>query len=125
MKYLLLLFITLPLISFSQTNKNSEKKVNPLALYTNPEFIGGQKALNSYINEHFNTPKTSTFKGEIIVKFFINENGEVKTPSVLKGLSKQLDKKALKIIAEMPNWNPGTQNGKTVKVMYAYTFKIK
>ncbi len=127
MKFLLLLLIALPLSSFSQSKIEAEKKVHPLALFTVPEFIGGQDALTDYIDQHFKiTKKDVKFKTntEIIVKFFIGSDGSISKASILKGASKQLDKEVLRVISEMPNWIPGTQNGKNIETMYTHTFKI-
>lgn len=129
MKSLLFLFIALPIVSFSQPKLEFEKKVNPLALYTNPEFIGGQKALDNYILANFKInrkDKRLKTKGEIIIKFFIAIDGRILRPSLLnKGLSEKLNKEALHLISNMPKWKPATKNGVIVETMYAYTFTIK
>lgn len=128
MKFLLLLLIALPTLSFSQTKVESKKNVHPLALFTNPEFIGGTEALDQYVLENFKInrkDKKLNTKGEIIVKFFIDSDGTVITPKLLnKGLSKELNKEALRLISNMPKWKPATKNSKAVKTMYAYTFSI-
>ena len=128
MKYLLILLIVLPTLTYSQSKIEKEKKVNPLALYTNPEFIGGQQALDNYILDNLKInrkDKKLKTQGEIIVKFFIGIDGSVLKPTILnKGLSEKLNKEALRIISNMPKWKPATKNGKLVETMYAYTFKV-
>ena len=129
MKYLLLILIALPTFSFSQSQLESKKNVHPLALFTSPEFIGGQEALDNYILENLQinrTDKKRNTQGEIIIKFFIGTDGSIITPTLLnKGLSKQLNKEAIRVIKGMPNWIPATQNGRIIETMYAYTFIIK
>ncbi|HEY5571045.1 MAG TPA: energy transducer TonB [Bacteroidales bacterium] len=43
-----------------------------------------------------------------------------------RGVSAELDAEALRIISIMPNWEPGIQNFKTVKVRYILpvTFRL-
>jgi hypothetical protein len=129
MKYLLFILIALPTLSFSQKKFESKKKVYPLAIFTNPEFIGGQHALDNYILENLKInrkDKRLNTTGEISVKFFIGTDGSILTPTLLnKGLSKQLNKEALRVIANMPKWKPATKNGEIVKTMYAYIITIK
>jgi len=128
MKYLFLLLIAFPTLSFSQSKNDIEQKVNPLPLYTNPEFIGGPEALKNYINQNFKinrTAKKCHTKGEIIVKFYIGVDGSISKVSIInKGLSDKLNKEALRVISEMPKWKPATQSGKIVKIMSAYTIIV-
>jgi len=129
MKLILLLLIISPTLTFSQSKVEYRKKVNPLALYTNPEFIGGTEALVNYVNQNLEInrkDKKRNTKGEIIIKFFIDTDGSISNTTLLnKGLSKQLNKEALRVISDMPKWKPATKNGKIVKTMYAYIITIK
>jgi hypothetical protein len=127
---LLLLTLTIvPILSFSQSKNETEKKVYPLAIYTNPEFNGGTEALEKYVSQNFKVnrkDKKLNTKGEIIVKFYICVDGNIKKASVLnKGLSVKLNNEALRVISEMPKWKPAKKNGVLVEAMYAYTFHIK
>jgi len=128
MKFLFLLFIVFPTLVFSQSKVESERKVNPLPLYTNPEFVGGPQALKNYIDENFRINKTDKkhkTKGEIIVKFYIGIDGSISKATIInKGLSNQLNKKAIRVISEMPKWKPATKSGKVVKIMSAYTISV-
>lgn len=128
MKFLLLLFIALSTLSFSQTTVQKEKQVNPLALYTYPEFFGGKEVLDTYIQQNLKInrkDKKLNTSGEIVVKFFIGIDGSISNTAIINnGLSKQLNKEALRVISEMPNWIPGTQNGIVIETMYAYTIQI-
>jgi len=128
MKLLFLLLIVFPTLSFSQSKIESERKVNPLPLYTNPEFVGGPKALKEYIVQNFKInriDKKRHTKGEIIVKFYIETDGSISKATIInKGLSDKLNKEALRVISEMPKWKPATQSGKVVKIMSAYTISV-
>ena len=128
MKLLLLLLFTLPTIAFSQSDFETKKNVHPLAIFTNPEFVGGVKVLDKYISDNFELNKDEYYLNknkEIIVKFFIDKNGAIQNAKILKGLTPELNKKALAVINSMPNWTAGTQNGIPTKMMYAYSLKIE
>ncbi|MGL5684086.1 MAG: energy transducer TonB [Marinifilaceae bacterium] len=51
-----------------------------------------------------------------MVSFIIDETGKVCNPKVERSVDPILDKEALRVISMMPNWKPGKQRGKPVKV---------
>ncbi|MCQ2973719.1 MAG: TonB family protein [Bacteroidales bacterium] len=84
-----------------------------------PEFKGGDKALMKYIAEHVVYPeiaKENDIQGKVFVKFVINEKGKVTNVQLLRGVDPLLDKEAIKVIESLPDWKPGRQSGKNVKV---------
>ncbi|MBR5687796.1 MAG: TonB family protein [Prevotella sp.] len=86
-----------------------------------PEFEGGMPALANYMKENVCYPKEAfeaNVQGRVLVSFIINENGEVSDASIMQGVEEHLDKEALRVISTMPNWSPGLQDGKPVKVRY-------
>ena len=67
-------------------------------------------------------------EGKITVKCYIDIDGSVKEPVVLKNGtgSKECAQEAVRVVLSMPKWIPGSQKGKPVKVYYTLpvTFKI-
>jgi TonB family protein len=87
-----------------------------------PEFPGGMSALINYMAENVRYPKEAfeaNVQGRVLVSFIINETGEVSDASIMKGVEEHLDKEALRVISTMPDWTPGLQDGKPVKVKYS------
>ena len=85
------------------------------------EFPGGNKALYSYISKNVNYPviaQENGVQGKVYVKFIVNERGEVSNAEILRGVDPSLDKEALRVINSLPNFKPGKQRGKAVKVYY-------
>ncbi len=77
--------------------------------------------LNSYIAKNMKYPRKArknNITGRVDVKFTVDIDGKITNTSVLKHIDPQLDAEALRIISEMPPWNPGTQNGVPVKVYF-------
>ncbi len=64
--------------------------------------------------------------GRVMISFIVNEDGRIIDATVSSGVHPLLDQEALRVVAKMPPWHPGMQNGKPVKVSYSQpiTFKI-
>ena len=73
------------------------------------------QALISYIATNLEVPK-SDITGVVYVTFFINEEGKVENVTVLRGLEKPQDEAALKVVRNIPVWEPARLNGQPIKV---------
>jgi len=77
------------------------------------------KELTKYLMQNLKYPAEAASKGiqgRVFVKFVIDEQGNVKDPKVIREVDPLLDKAALEVVSVMPQWSPGKQNGKAVKV---------
>ena len=86
-----------------------------------PEFPGGTEALLKYLREHIKYPpicRENNIQGRVLVSFVVNKDGSIVDPEIVKGVNPSLDKEALRVIAGMPNWKPGKQRGKEVRVKF-------
>ena len=86
-----------------------------------PVFPGGTDSLLSFLRKNVRYPaicRENNIQGRVIVTFVVNKDGSVVEPEVVKKVHPALDKEALRVISLMPNWKPGTQRGKPVKVKY-------
>jgi len=84
-----------------------------------PVFPGGQAKLYDYINTNIKYPplaKQKGIQGKVIVRFVINEVGEVTNVKIAKSVNSYLDVEALRVVRNMPRWTPGENGGKKVKV---------
>ncbi|WP_320053325.1 energy transducer TonB [uncultured Acetobacteroides sp.] len=85
-----------------------------------PEFPGGGvEELMRYLKRMLIYPQQAFdmgIEGTVYIRFTINRSGKVKNVSVLRGVSSELDKEAIRIIRSMPAWIPGRQNGRNVSV---------
>ena len=92
-----------------------------------PKFPGGLPALKTYIYSNLEYPekaKTEGIQGEAVVRFLINEKGEAVKGEILRSSYQGFDAPALKVINEMPDWTPGMQRGKPVKVWNVISIKF-
>ena len=86
-----------------------------------PEFPGGTAALLEYLRKNIKYPaicRDNNIQGRVLVTFIVNKDGAIVEPEVVKSVNPSLDKEALRVISSMPNWKPGSQRGKPVRVKY-------
>ncbi len=86
-----------------------------------PEFPGGTAALLEYLRKNIKYPaicRENNIQGRVLVTFIVNKDGAIVEPEVVKSVNPSLDKEALRVISQMPNWKPGSQRGKPVRVKY-------
>ena len=89
---------------------------------TLPQFPGGQGVLMKYLAANIKYPASAVKakkQGRVIVTFIIQKDGSVAKARIARSVDPELDAEALRIVKAMPNWTPGTQDGKPVNVKYA------
>lgn len=102
----------------------------PFASMENPPtFPGGDAELMKWLSKNTVYPKGAKNRGEkgrVMVSFVIDKSGKVVNGKIEKSVSPELDAEALRVVSIMPNWTPGKQNGKTVKVrnILPITFRL-
>lgn len=97
---------------------------------TMPEFPGGMAELMKYLSKNIKYPtiaQENGVQGRVTVTFTVNRDGSIVDPQVVRGVDPSLDKEAIRVISSMPNWKPGEQRGKKVRVKYTVpvTFRLK
>ena len=86
-----------------------------------PEYPGGPKALMEFLNNNVQYPaeaEKAGIQGRVIATFVVEKDGSISQPTVVKSVNPLLDAEAIRVISAMPNWIPGKQNGKVVRVKY-------
>ena len=94
-----------------------------------PEFSGGQNALLEFLSKSIRYPEAArknSVQGRVITTFVVEKDGSISNARVVKSVNPDLDAEALRVVNSMPNWNPGKQDGKAVRVKYTVpvTFKL-
>ena len=112
-----------------ETSTEEENSEDPLFMVVEvmPTFPGGNEALYAYIGEHLSYPEKSKregIQGTVYIGFVIEKDGKVKDVEVARGVAEDLDLAAMEVIKSMPDWNPGTQRGKAVRVAYKLPIKF-
>lgn len=90
-----------------------------------PEFPGGRRELEWFLQSNYRMPKADpSVSGRIFVQFAVTSDGRICDPKILKGMGGDFDQEALRVVAAMPNWYPGRQNGAAVPVSYPVVFSV-
>lgn len=82
-----------------------------------PEFVGGKEALFKYFQENIQYPP-DVARGSVYVAFVVNKEGEIRDVRIVKGINEGCDKEALRLIKNMPKWDPGMEKGNIVSSVY-------
>lgn len=93
-----------------------------------PHFPGGSEMLKMYLSINVKYPEVARkqkTQGKVIVKFVVNKKGEIGRTKVVRSVSYELDKEALRVVNSMPNWIPGIQYGKIVNVSFSVPINFK
>lgn len=109
--------------------KEEENKVFDV-VEEQPSFPGGQGALMQWLRDNIEYPVIAAengIEGRVIVQFVVSKSGSISNVNVVRGVDPSLDKEAVRVVSNMPNWTPGKQNGTTVNVRYTLpvTFKLQ
>ena len=86
-----------------------------------PQFPGGEAAMMKYLQNNIHYPdvaKENGIQGRVYLDFIVNKLGEITDVRVKRGVDPALDKEAVRVVASMPDWIPGTQRGEKVNVVY-------
>lgn len=86
-----------------------------------PSFPGGEEALFKYLGSNIKYPamaRDAGIQGIVYVTFVVKEDGKIADVRVLRGVGGGCDEEAIRVVEKMPNWKPGKQRGKSVRVQY-------
>ena len=94
-----------------------------------PEFPGGMEALFSFFSNNVHYPddaKEQGVEGRVMVKFVVEKDGSLSGVEVVQKASPSLDAEAMRVVKAMPNWTPGKQRGRAVRVRFTIpvTFRL-
>lgn len=96
--------------------------VPPTEIYDYPdveaEFPGGAAELKRFIATNVSYPEIAIQmedQGRVGVSFIVEADGRITGVEVEKGVSKELDREAKRVVRSMPNWTPGEVKGKKVR----------
>jgi|SRR5574344_798800 TonB family protein len=116
----------------SEIVKTEQKEsIGYVAVEVKPTFQGGdQNSFTKWVFENITYPESAKQKGisgRVTLKFTIAEDGSIVDVKILKGISKELDAEAIRVVSASPKWTPGKHNGKAVPVtmVFPIIFQLK
>lgn len=114
-----------------QPQKNEGKKAIPFQqVAQKPGFNGGDaNEFSKYVAQNVVYPEScrqSKIEGRVTLAFTVTETGKVADIKILKSVNDDLDREAVRVIAQSPLWTPGRdENGKVVPVKYTFPVIFK
>jgi len=86
-----------------------------------PEFPGGDLGLMKYIQKNVKYPaiaKEYNITGKVYVSFIVDRSGSVTNVKIVRGVDKNLDTEAMRVVKSLPKYKPGRQRGENIRVMF-------
>lgn len=86
-----------------------------------PKFPGGTQALIEYLKNNVRYPVVAQemrITGVVKLSFVVDIDGSISDVIVLEPVHKLLNNEAVRVVKKMPNWIPGTKDGRPVRVRY-------
>jgi TonB family protein len=86
-----------------------------------PEYPGGMAKLGEYLSQNLKYPQAAmkaNAEGTVFVNFILTKEGDITDVKILKGIGFGADEEAIRVMNQMPRWNPARQDGKAVNVRY-------
>ena len=86
-----------------------------------------QLEIIKYVTKNTKYPpiaKDAGIQGTVFVYFVVGKDGKVTDSKVLRPVDSRLDAEALRVINSLPDFEPGQQRGKPVKVQYTIPVKF-
>ena len=118
-------------ITTDQPKKNEGKKAIPFQqVAQKPGFNGGDaNEFSKYVAQNVVYPEScrqSKIEGRVTLEFTVTETGKVADIKILRSVNDDLDREAVRVVAQSPLWTPGRhENGEVVPVKYTFPVIFK
>lgn len=93
-----------------------------------PEYPGGYEALARFMKHNIMYPKKARkagVEGTVYISFVVTPEGEITDVKTLRGISRECDAEARRVVMMMPRWKPGQLNGKNVFVRFVLPINFR
>lgn len=109
--------------------KPKEEKIF-VAVEQPAEFPGGTAAMMKWLNNNIRYPEAAQqndIQGKVVVNFVVEKDGSIAQVKIAKGVDKDLDREAVRVVKKMPRWQPGKNNGVPVRSYFnlPVTFRLQ
>ena len=101
----------------TSNNKNDSLQIQSDSLVTQPIFLGGD--YQKILAENVKYPafeRENNISGRVIVQFEVDTSGNIRDIKVIKGVSKNIDQEAKRVVSLLDKWEPGTLNNQKVRM---------
>ncbi len=81
-------------------------------------FPGGAAAMKKYLAENIKYPEIAMElgdQGKVYVEFVVNRDGSIEQVKIMRGVSREIDQEAKRVVRSMPKWTPAENSGEAVR----------
>ena len=92
-----------------------------------PYYEGGEEAMMRFIQRKIRyprVPKELGIDGTVYVRFIVRGDGTVSDVEILRGVHRDYDREAIRVISMLPAWKGGSHNGRPVSVRMVLPIKF-
>jgi len=121
----IILFLLMSFLSVKAHSQNTKVKPDTAKRaygnsYKKPEFIGGSLQLYEYLRKNIHYPdiaRESDIEGKVIVRFMVDKAGTISHLQLVRHIGGGCDEEAIRVVKNMPDWQPATYKHKPTKAM--------
>lgn len=116
-----LMILALTGIAMFTSSVKAQKIYDFVSVDKQPEYPGGIRKFYDYLGKEIKYPevaKKNKTQGKVFLSFTVEKTGKLEDVVITKGLTKETDAEAVRVIKNSPKWNPGLIDGKPVRVKY-------
>ena len=87
-----------------------------------------EKKLLDFIYSNIKYPaiaRENNIQGTVVLSFVVEKDGSITDAKALRDIGGQCGDEALRVVNDMPNWNPGKQRGRAVRVQFNLPVKFQ
>lgn len=93
-----------------------------------PTPAGGLAGWSSYLSKNLKYPSQARrmgIEGTTYLTFIVNTDGSIQDVKVVRGIGGGCDEEAVRVVSGAPNWEPGKQRGRPVRVKMSVPIRFK
>lgn len=93
-----------------------------------PSYEGGMEAMMKFIQKRLrypHVPRELRIEGTVYVRFVVRGDGSVTDVQVIRGIHRDCDEEAARVIALLPAWKGGRNNGRPVSVRMVLPIRFR
>ena len=101
---------------------------NTISIEVQPEFPGGETDMYKYLSDNIKYPRLAieaNIYGTVYIGFVVEKDGSLTDIRIERSPASVLADEAIRVVASMPDWSPGKQGGKTVRVSFILPVRFR
>ncbi len=92
-----------------------------------PSYEGGEEARLKFLQSNIKYPAMALeagIQGTVYIGFIVEKDGSISNATIIRPIGGGCDEEALRVVNIMPNWKPGKQGTKAVRVRFTMPVKF-